>query len=49
MYYAATFRTGCGKGGWLKVVLQTGKPENEYGEFSLYLGPRCAGNRNPDS
>lgn len=32
---------------WLNVVLQVVKPETEISQFSLYLGPRCAGNRDP--
>lgn len=32
---------------WLNV-LQMVKPENEFSQFSLCLGPSCAGNRNPD-
>lgn len=33
---------------WLDVALLTVKPENAFSQFSLYLGPRYAGDRNPD-
>lgn len=48
MYYTGTLGTVVAKVEWVNAVLQTVKPENEFSQFSLYLGPRCAGNRNPD-